>query len=79
MYLVASDARRPESVLNQQIGGWKAVRAVLKNTVDSLADHFAVREQLARQGVEAETWRRDALESLETAVTAVLPILRELA
>ncbi len=53
-------------------------RAVLKDTVDSLADHFAVREQLARQGVEAETWRRDALESLETAVTAVLPILREL-
>ena len=76
VYLVVNDASLPSVLCERQVFGWRAVRAVLGEAVDAIADHPAVRERLARPDVEADVFRRDALEALEHAVAALAPILK---
>ena len=84
VFLVVDEARLPAalrapSTRDRQIAGWKAVRAVLRETVDALADHPATRDFFSRGNVETDVWRRDALDVVERAVAALVPTLRGLA
>ncbi len=79
VYLVANDAFLPKPLRNRQVFGWAAVRAVLGEAVDAITRHPVVRDHLARPGAESDIFRRDALELIETAVAALVPILRRFA
>ncbi len=77
VYLVVNDAFLPKPLRERQLFGWRAVRAVLGEAVDAIAHHPAVRDHLTRPCVEADVFRRDVQEIIETAVAAVAPILKE--
>ena len=84
VFLVVDEARLPvalrdPSTGNRQIAGWKAVRAVLCETIDALVDHPVAREFFSRDDTETAVWRRDALDGMERAVAALVPTLRGLA
>ncbi len=79
VFLVASEARLPDALADVQVRGWNAVRALLAEAVDAVADHPAVRGHLARSDVEADVFHRDALEAMEHAVAALAPMIRTLA
>ncbi len=79
VFLVADEARLPASLLQKQIAGWKAVRAVIGDVVDALVDHPVTREFFARDDCEIDVWRRDAIDAMERAVSALVPTLRQLA
>ncbi len=79
VFLIIDEARLPAALRDRQIAGWKAVRAVLRETVDALVDHPATREFLSREDIETDVWRRDALDVIERAVAALVPTLRDLA
>ncbi len=79
VFLVADEAQLPASICRKQIAGWKAVRAVFGEAIDALVDHPVTREFLSREDCETDVWRRDAIDTMERAVTALVPILRQLA
>jgi hypothetical protein len=79
VFLVADEARLPGPLRRKQIAGWKAVRAVLGEAIDVLVDHPVTREFFSREDCETDVWRRDAEDAMEHAVTALVPILRQLA
>ncbi len=79
VFLVASEARLPDALADVQVRGWKAVRALLAEAVDTITDHPAVRNHLARPDVEADVFHRDALAAVEAAVSAAVPVIGELA
>ncbi len=79
VFLVASEARLPDALTDVQVRGWKAVRALLAEAVEAITDHPAIREHLARPEVEADVFRRDALQAVEAAVSVAVPIICELA
>jgi hypothetical protein len=84
VFLVVDEARLPaalraSSTRDRQVAGWKAVRAVLRDTVDALVDHPATHAFFSREDVETDVWRSDALDVIERAVAAFVPILRGLA
>ncbi len=79
VFLIVDEARLPAALLDRQIAGWKAVRAVLREAVDALVDHPATHEFFSREDVETDVWRRDALDVIERAVAALVPTLRDLA
>jgi len=79
VWFVLSDAVISRVDLAKAARGWESVRAVLIEAVDAIADHPSVREHLARPKVESDVFRRDALESLEHAVAALVPTLQQLA
>jgi hypothetical protein len=79
VFLVADEARLPASLRRSQISGWEAVRAVLRESVDALLEHPVVRDHFVREDTETDVWRRDALDAMERAVAALVPILRRLA
>ena len=83
VFLVVDEARLPaalraSSTRDRQIAGWEAVRAVLRETVDARVDHPTTRKFFSREDVEADVWRRDALDVIERAVAALVPTLRDL-
>jgi hypothetical protein len=78
VWFVVSDAVISRVALAGAARGWQSVRAVLTEAVDAIADHPAVREHLARADVEADVFRRDALEASEHAVAALAPVIRTL-
>jgi hypothetical protein len=77
VYLVVNDAFLPKPLRERQLFGWRAVRAVLGEAVDAIASHPVVKDRLTRPGAEADIFRRDVQEIIETAVAAVAPILKE--
>jgi len=79
VFLVVDDARLPAALLERQVVGWRTVRAALRESVDALTEHPAARDHFARDDVETDVWRRDALEAIERAVAALVPTLRRLA
>ncbi len=79
VFLVVDEARLPAALLERQIAGWKAVRAVLCETLDTFIDHPVTRGFFSRSDSETAVWRCSALRAMERAVAALVPILRGLA
>ncbi len=76
VYLVVNDALLPKALRDRQVRGWKAVRAVLDEAVDALMDHPVTRRLFADPYTDKDAWHRAAMETLESAVAAVAPILK---
>ncbi len=79
VFLVVDEARLPVALLDRQIAGWTAVRAVLYGVLDDLVDHPVTREFFSRSDMETAVWRCAALVAMECAVATLVPILRGLA
>ena len=84
VFLVVDEARLPAALRDpsagdRQIAGWKAVRAVLCEVLDTLVDHPVTRGFFSRDDTETDVWRRDALDAMERAAAVLVPILRRLA
>jgi hypothetical protein len=78
VWFVLSDAVISRVALAGAARGWQSVRAVLTKAVDTIVDHPAVCQHLANPDVEADVFRRDALEIIERAVAALAPAIRAL-
>jgi hypothetical protein len=78
VFLVVDESRLPAPLLDDQVTGWRAVRAVLRESVDVLTEHPAARDHFARDDVETDVWLRDALGTLERAVATLVPTLHRL-
>ena len=76
VYLVVNDAFLPKPLRERQIAGWKAVRAVLDDALDTIADHPVTRRLFSDPYTEKDVWHRDALATLERAVAALAPVLK---
>ncbi len=79
VFLIVDEARLPVALLDRQIAGWTAVRAVLYEVLDALVDHPVTREFLSRSDTETAVWRCSTLRAMERAVAALVPTLRGLA
>lgn len=75
VFLIAHEAVAPEEA-QQQITDWILRRQLIQDAVDRLMLHPGLRSHWGKPQAEPRVWRRDAVDTVERLIAALVPLLR---